>query len=100
MKDILQTEELEVPEGVTVAIKSRQITVEGPRGKLEKNVRHVNMDIQLHKGTKTKVVFQVWQGGRKHIAQLRTMRSLVENMITGVTKVCSSSVDCACWCRC
>jgi large subunit ribosomal protein L9e len=88
MKDIIQTEEFEIPDGVTVAIKSRLITVEGPRGKLEKNVRHVNMDIQLQKGgPKTKVTFAVWQGGRKHVAQLRTMRSLVENMVTGVTKV-------------
>jgi large subunit ribosomal protein L9e len=88
MKDVLSTEEYEIPEGVTVQIKSRLITVEGPRGKLEKNVRHVNMDIQLVKaGSKTKVTFAVWQGGRKHIAQLRTLRSLVENLVIGVTKV-------------
>jgi large subunit ribosomal protein L9e len=88
MKDVLQTEELEIPSGVTVSIKSRLITVEGPRGKLNKNVRHVNMDIQLKKTPKGDLVtFAVWQGGRKHVAQLRTMRSLVENMVTGVTKV-------------
>lgn len=87
MRDVLKTEELDIPEGVTVEIKSRLITVEGPRGKLSKNVRHVNMDIQLQKGTKPKVIFAVWQGGRKHVAQLRTLRSLVENLIIGVTKV-------------
>jgi len=87
MRDILQTEELTVPEGVTVAIKSRIITVEGPRGKLEKNVRHINMDIQLIKGKALKVTLAVWQGGRKHVACLRTIKSLIENMITGVTKV-------------
>jgi len=86
MRDVLKTEELDIPEGVTVDIKSRLITVEGPRGKLSKNVRHVNMDIQLQKGTKPKVIFAVWQGGRKHVAQLRTLRSLVENLIIGVTK--------------
>lgn len=47
MKDILKTEEFVVPAGVTVALKARIINVEGPRGKLTKNVRHVNMDIQL-----------------------------------------------------
>ncbi|EIN10423.1 60S ribosomal protein L9 [Punctularia strigosozonata HHB-11173 SS5] len=86
MKDVLKTEEYEIPEGVTVEIKSRLITVTGPRGTLTKNVRHVNMDIQVQKGTPTKVTFAVWQGGRKHVAQLRTMRSLVENMVLGVTK--------------
>ena len=87
MRDILQTEELTVPEGVTIAIKSRIITVEGPRGKLEKNVRHINMDIQLIKGKAAKVTLAVWQGGRKHVACLRTIKSLIENMVTGVTKV-------------
>jgi ribosomal protein L6P/L9E len=51
MKDILKTEEFVVPAGVTVDLKSRIINVEGPRGKLTKNVRHVNMDIQLVRGT-------------------------------------------------
>ncbi|MCV2423804.1 50S ribosomal protein L6, partial [Paucibacter sp. DJ4R-1] len=87
MRDILTTEELTIPEGVTVAIKSRLINVEGPRGKLVKNVRHVNMDIHLVKSSKDNVVtLAVWQGGRKHVACLRTIKSLIENMITGVTK--------------
>jgi len=85
MRDVLQTEELKIPEGVTLNIKSRLITVEGPRGKLTKNVRHVNMDIQLI-STSDKVLLSVWQGGRKHVACLRTIKSLIQNMITGVTK--------------
>jgi large subunit ribosomal protein L9e len=87
MRDVLKTEELEIPDGVEVTIKSRLINVTGPRGSLTKNVRHVNMDIRLVKGKTSKVVFAVWQGGRKHVACLRTIRSLVNNMITGVTKV-------------
>ena len=87
MRDVLQTEELNIPEGVILNIKSRLITVEGPRGKLVKNVRHVNMDIQLIKGKANKVSLAVWQGGRKHVACLRTIKSLIQNMITGVTKV-------------
>ena len=91
MRDVLQTEELEIPEGVVLNIKSRLITVEGPRGKLTKNVRHVNMDIQHIKGKTNKVLLAVWQGGRKHVACLRTIKSLIQNMITGVTKVKSRS---------
>lgn len=87
MRDVLTTEELTVPEGITLEIKSRLITVEGPRGKLTKNVRHVNMDIQLIKSKDNKVTLAVWQGGRKHVACLRTIKSLITNMITGVTKV-------------
>lgn len=91
MRDVLQTEELDIPSGVTVAIKSRLITVTGPRGTLNKNVQHVSMDIRLIKskaeGQPDKVTLAVWQGGRKHVACLRTIKSLINNMITGVTKV-------------
>lgn len=87
MRDVLKTEELEIPEGVTVEVKSRLIKVTGPRATLTKNVRHVNMDIRLIKGKANKVTLAVWQGGRKHVACLRTIKSLILNMITGVTKV-------------
>ena len=87
MRDVLKTEELEIPEGVDITIKSRQISVTGSRGTLTKNVRHVDMDIRVIKGKTTKVLLAVWQGGRKHVACLRTIRSLINNMVTGVTKV-------------
>ena len=90
MRDILKTEELEIPEGVTVAVKSRVIVVTGPRGELTKNIRHINMDVRLVKGKSNKVTLAVWQGNRKHVACLRTVRSLISNMITGVTKVSTS----------
>ncbi|KAI0269111.1 ribosomal protein L6 [Gloeopeniophorella convolvens] len=86
MRDVLQTEELEIPEGVTVSVKSRVIAVTGSRGTLTKNIRHVNMDIRLIKGKANKVTLAVWQGNRKHVACLRTIKSLILNMITGVTK--------------
>jgi large subunit ribosomal protein L9e len=87
MRDILTTEELEIPDGVTVSVKSRVITVTGPRGTLTKNIRHINMDVRLIKGNANKVTLAVWQGTRKHVACLRTVKSLISNMITGVTKV-------------
>ena len=33
-----------------------------------------------------KVKLVVWHGNRKHVACLRTVKSLIDNMITGVTK--------------
>ncbi|KAG5639261.1 hypothetical protein H0H81_004922 [Sphagnurus paluster] len=86
MRDVLKTEELDIPENVEVTIKSRVIVVVGPRGTLTKNVRHVNMDIQVVKGKTSKVNLAVWQGGRKHVACLRTIRTLINNMIIGVTQ--------------
>jgi len=92
MHNVLRTEELIIPENVDISIKSRLITVTGPRGTLKKNIRHVDMDIRLLKGKTTKVSLAVWQGGRKHVACLRTIRSLINNMVTGVTKVYRKSV--------
>jgi large subunit ribosomal protein L9e len=86
MRDVLKTEELEIPSGVEVTVKSRLITVSGPRGTLTKNVRHVDMDIRVIKGKTTKVTLAVWQAGRKHVACLRTIRSMINNMVIGVTK--------------
>ncbi|KIJ70063.1 hypothetical protein HYDPIDRAFT_178429 [Hydnomerulius pinastri MD-312] len=88
MRDVLKTEELDIPGGVTVEIKSRVIKVTGPRGTLTKNIRHVDMDLRVVKAgkNKSKVTLAVWQGGRKHVACLNTIRSLINNMITGVTK--------------
>jgi len=92
MRDVLKTEELDIPEGVEVTVKSRLISVKGPRGTLTKNVRHVDMDIRLVKGKTNKVTLAVWQGGRKHVACLRTIRTLINNMIVGVTKVSRSPI--------
>lgn len=87
MKDIYKDEDFEIPEGVAVSIKSRLVTVKGPRGELTKSLRHIDMEIKKVSERKIKLI--VWHGGRKHVACLRTVRSLITNMIQGVTKVCS-----------
>ncbi|ODQ67559.1 ribosomal protein L6 [Nadsonia fulvescens var. elongata DSM 6958] len=81
----IQTEQiLEIPEGVKVEIKARLVTVTGPRGVLSKNLRHV--DVTFQKISDRQVKLLVLHGDRKHIATLRTVKSLVANLITGVTK--------------
>lgn len=47
MKDLSSIETIVVPKDVTVTLKSRVVTVEGPRGKLTKAVKHIQMDIQV-----------------------------------------------------
>ncbi|KAF9906786.1 hypothetical protein EC991_000299 [Linnemannia zychae] len=84
MKDIYKEEILPIPEGVKVEVKARQVTVTGPRGTLSKNFRHTEMDIVKLDTARLRLV--VWHGKRKHVACLRTIRSLINNMIIGVTK--------------
>ncbi|KAJ2421261.1 60S ribosomal protein L9B, partial [Coemansia sp. RSA 2531] len=61
MKHISKDDIVTIPEGVTVDIKSRQITVTGPRGTLKRDLRHIQMDIQRPSKTEIRVI--VWQGG-------------------------------------
>jgi len=84
MKDIYKDDELLIPAGVDVSIKSRIVVVKGPRGELSKNLRHVDMEIKFV--AKDKLKFGVYHGNRKHVACIRTVRSLINNMIIGVTK--------------
>ncbi|CAO3645631.1 unnamed protein product [Cunninghamella blakesleeana] len=85
MKDIYKSEELIIPEGVKVKVDSRQITVTGPRGTLFKNLRHLNIEIKFASKNK-KLVIAAYHGTRKHVACIRTVRSLIHNLIIGVTK--------------
>jgi large subunit ribosomal protein L9e len=81
----IQTEEvLNIPEGVTVDVKARIVTVTGPRGTLTKNLRHIN--ITFNKVSNRQIKLSVLHGDRKHVAALRTVKTLVNNMIIGVTK--------------
>lgn len=81
----VQTEQvLEVPEGVTLEIKAREIKVVGPRGTLTKNLKHIDVTFKKINNKQIKIV--VHNGDRKHVAALRTVKSLIANLITGVTK--------------
>ncbi|KAG0665127.1 60S ribosomal protein L9B [Maudiozyma exigua] len=84
MKYIQTEQSIAIPEKVTVAIKSRVVKVTGPRGTLTKNLKHV--DVTFNKIDNTLIKVTVHNGDRKHVATLRTVKSLIDNMITGVTK--------------
>ncbi|AYO42905.1 60S ribosomal protein L9 [Malassezia restricta CBS 7877] len=86
MLTIYKDLDLEIPANVTVELESRIVKVKGPRGELQKNLRHMAMDLRLVKSPKgTKLKFVVWHAGRKHLACLRTAKAAVANMIKGVT---------------
>lgn len=84
MKFIETEQTLDVPEGVTLEIKARSIKVTGPRGVLHKDLKHINVTFKKVNNKQIKII--VHHGDRKHVAALRTVKSLVSNLITGVTK--------------
>lgn len=73
---------------VTVTVKSRKVTVKGPRGILRRDFRHMAIDIKMVKGNQ--LVVEKWFGIRKELAAVKTVCSHVQNMIRGVTEVGAS----------
>ncbi|KAL2172423.1 hypothetical protein VTG60DRAFT_5698 [Thermothelomyces hinnuleus] len=84
MRYIHSEETLEVPENVKVSIKSRLVTVEGPRGKLTKDLSHIAVNFSVVK--KNVIGIEIHHGSRKNVAALRTVRTIINNLIIGVTK--------------
>mmetsp|Transcript_37253 Transcript_37253/g.49013 ORF Transcript_37253/g.49013 Transcript_37253/m.49013 type:complete len:193 (+) Transcript_37253:42-620(+) len=84
MKTVLSSRTVKIPKGVTVSSTSRDVTVTGPRGELTKSFKHVKLAI-IRVGKST-IRVDMWFGGRKQIACLRTCTAHIENMIVGVTK--------------
>ncbi|KAK0672860.1 ribosomal protein L6, alpha-beta domain-containing protein [Cercophora samala] len=84
MRYIHSEETIEVPENVKVSIKSRLVTVEGPRGKLTKDLSHIAVNFSVLK--KGVIGLEIHHGNRKNVAALRTVRTLINNLIIGVTK--------------
>ncbi|KAF2102865.1 putative 60S ribosomal protein L9 [Rhizodiscina lignyota] len=86
MKYIHSQETLNIPDGVKVHIKTRIVTVEGPRGKLTKNLGHLAVSFSVPQNEKNIINIELHHGTRKNVATLRTVRTLINNLIIGVTK--------------
>jgi len=87
MKQIITTETVSIPTGVTVTIKSRTVTVKGPLGEVKRNFRHMTVDMRMEKSKKSgkeTIVIDKWFGTYKQKAATKTCATHIENMITGV----------------
>ncbi|CAJ1024815.1 Ribosomal protein L6, putative [Leishmania shawi] len=85
---------LEIPEGVTVEVRGRKVTVTGKRGTLTKDLTHLQLDFRVDKKNRTFTAIR-WFGSKIPIACLNTTKTHVQNMITGVTKGYRFKVRCA-----
>ncbi|RKF78191.1 60S ribosomal protein L9-A [Golovinomyces cichoracearum] len=84
MKFIHSEETINIPKDVKVSIKSRLVTVEGHRGKLCKSLDHLAVNFSQPK--KDVIKIELHHGARKNVATLRTVRTIINNLIIGVTK--------------
>ena len=82
---------------VTVTLKARKVTVKGKRGEVTKNFSHLAVELQKLKQNDNKrsgsfIRIRMWFGGYKQACAVNTLKSLINNMITGVTLVSTISV--------
>ena len=69
---------------VSVSIKSRIVTVKGPRGELVRNFKHCAIDMQL---TDDKLLMDMWFATKKQLSTLGSLKSHITNMMVGVVQV-------------
>lgn len=73
---------IEIPEGVTVSLNGQHVTVKGPKGELS---RELHQDIKVNVGD-AEVTFERPSDHKEHRSLHGTTRSVVNNMVEGVTK--------------
>lgn len=85
MKVLLKANTLPIPEGITVDIKARVVTVKGSRGTLKRSFKHMPIDLSFTED-KTAIRMERWFTSGKANASIRTCTSHITNMFIGVTK--------------
>jgi len=81
---------------VTVQIVSRKVTVKGRKGEVSKDFSHIPCELQMMKQNDKKrqgtyVRIRMWFGTYKNCCSVRTLRSLIKNMLVGTHEVSLSA---------
>ncbi len=79
----LQQTAVEMPEGVTVTLKGRTLAIRGKLGEAKKHFDKVNVNIAVEGN---RVVISPFSAKKKDNVIINTVTSIVNNMVTGVTK--------------
>ena len=69
---------------MTIKIRSRNVTVSGPRGTLSKDLGHLAVSFRVL--SPHELAIEMHHANRKGAATLRTARSLIHNLVVGVTR--------------
>lgn len=82
MRTINSNQCVKIPKGIEAHVKSRVVSIKGPRGMLKRNFKHLALDIHMVNNRTLKV--EKWFGTKKQLAAVRTVCSHIENMIKGM----------------
>ena len=87
MKLLISNRKLEIPATVQFEIKGRAVRVKGPRGTLQRDFRHIALDLYVKEEDGKKFLYvDSHFSKRKPLSCLRTVVSHIQNLILGVTK--------------
>ena len=89
VKVIMKEDSVKVPAEVTVSVKSKVVTVTGPKGKLTRSFSHVPIQIKEVVDQSKKVVavsLRIWFAKSKSKSCVTSICHHINNMILGVTK--------------
>jgi len=80
---------IEVPSGVEINLDNTQITVKGPKGTLSREI-HKDMKVNIEENT---ITIERPSDNKTHRSLHGTTRSVVSNMVSGVTTGFSKSLE-------
>uniref|UniRef100_A0A7S3JFP6 Large ribosomal subunit protein uL6 alpha-beta domain-containing protein n=1 Tax=Euplotes harpa TaxID=151035 RepID=A0A7S3JFP6_9SPIT len=90
MKYLSTTQNIVIPDGVKVTIRSRVVTAEGPKGKVTKDLSHLPLEIKIvdsqKKKGKKEVSITKWFANYKQRTTVQTCHGVFRNMFNGVTR--------------
>lgn len=84
-RPVLHTDHIKIEEDVKVDVKSGIVKITGPRGSLERDLRHLRLDFEFSQQDRT-LTARCWFGNRKLVARIGTLFGIVKNMVIGVIK--------------
>ncbi|HNX40559.1 MAG TPA: 50S ribosomal protein L6 [Methanothrix sp.] len=75
--------QVEIPEGVTVALDGNTVTVKGPKGELSRLLSYPDIEIKKEDSL---IVVNSRLDRKRHRAMVGTLAAHISNMVAGVTK--------------
>ena len=79
----LHEERVEIPNGVNVNLNNNLMEIKGPLGKVSKDFSKIIAEVSINNNI---VSIKSFSNRKKHISTTTTSKSLIKNMIIGVTK--------------
>merc|ERR1712151_1184376 len=87
-KAVLTEASVDVPQNVTITVKNKAVTVKGPLGSITKGFQNLPCLLRTKETKDAGKQFNIaiWFKNRKQRSVAKTLASIVDNMIIGVTK--------------